>query len=175
MYEAAYPADNESEGAAAAAAAGVSFNGVLLEAVTVERVEAHGSSAKHRVAHLKTSDGRALVAVPADEEAALAAGDVVVAALNAAAHDVRGVAATAHLLVAASFSKETGRVAAFVRAERAGPVHIGRPPAEVPAVASLGAIGKHLKTLEISDGLLAFKGVVAEPKCRITVNGQIKI
>ena len=176
LYDAAYPDDTLAGAAGSAEQPGISFSGVHLEGLRVESVDAHPTSAKHRVLKLHSAVGKSFTAVPTDIEAKeLVVGAVLLAALNCVEQDVRGVVANAQLLGSSSFDKATGRAVCFGTVEKVGPVHIGTSSAVAPPNSSLGAVGKLLKTLEVKDGLLAFKGVLADPKCHFSVNGQVKI
>jgi tyrosyl-tRNA synthetase len=180
LYDAAYPASSEShaEAAAAASAAGGGLVGVRLESGRVVSIEPHPSSAKHRVVKLAASENRTLVAVPTEDAPQLTVGEHLVFVANGVEQNVKEVIANAHLLTSASFDKAKGlRTVCYLVALPGfvGPVVFG--PADTPSDTplSLSAVGKSLKSLEVKDGMLAFKGFLAEPRVTVAVDNQIKI
>ena len=178
LYDAAYPAVAAEGHAEAAAATGGGLAGVRLESGRVVGIEPHPSSAKHRVVKLAAADGRTLVAIPTEDAPELTVGAHLVFVANGVEQNVKDVIANAHLLTSASFDKAKGlRTVCYLVAppDAVGPVVFG--PADTPSDApmSLSAAGKALKTLEVKEGQLAFKGFFAQPKITVAVDNQIKI
>ncbi len=175
LYDAAYP---DQSSATAQGPAGGGLQSVRLESGRVISIVPHLASAKHRVVKLEAVGGKTLIAVPTEDAPELSVGAHLVFAANCVEQDVKGVAAGAHLLTSASFDKAKGlRSVCYLvaQSDSIGPVVFG--PADAPSETpiSLSAAGKALKTLEVREGALAFKGFVSQPRVTVAVDNQIKI
>lgn len=174
LYQAAYPtaatADDrkKEEGLPAA----------QLALGRVVEVADHPESKKHAVVRLAGPDGKEVVAVAGEKSAPeLQEGALLAYVANCAPHPVKGITATAHLLAAASFSKQDGRrVCMLPSPSTPAPVLLRFGSGDAPGKdISLGEAGRAVKSLEVRDGKLHYKGLPAQPEVLVAIQSQIKI